>query len=446
MSNLILQTDSYKLDHHSMYQPGTTVVHSYGEARAGATFDKTLWFGLQDLILTHLMGNVITREKIDEAQSFIDFHMGPGVFNREGWEYIVDEYDGRLPVKIWALPEGSLVDPGTPLFAVENTDPKLYWLTSYLETLLVQVWYPTTVASLSYAIKQDISKYLLETTGSTDGIDFKLHDFGCRGATCMEAAAIGGMAHLVNFKGTDTVPALHRAFLNYDADLSSLGFSVAAAEHSVMTALGREGEADVVKHLLDTHPTGILAAPIDSYDYMNYVLHICGTLHREQIMSREGTFVFRPDSVSSIHPTPEDEMVWLLNSLWNIFGGTINARGYKVLDPHVAALWGDGIEREGINKILAATEAEGFATSNFLFGMGGGLLQKVNRDTQRFAFKSSAQQRNGEWYDIQKKTEGKESKAGRQETDDMVLVFDNGFVFNTVSFDEVRKNVEQYSA
>ena len=444
--NLILATDSYKLGHGPMYMPGTLAVHSYFEVRDGAEFDETVWYGIQGIIMEHLVGEVITTEMIDEAQVYVDAHMGPGVFNREGWEYIVEKYHDRLPVKIWSVPEGGVYAPGTPLLAIENTDPELWWLSSYLETYLVQVWYPMTVASLSYAIKGDIADSLLRTTGSTEGIDFMLHDFGCRGATCMEAAGRGGAAHLVSFKGTDTDPALMYAHKYYEAALETLGFSVLAAEHSIMTALGRQGEAAVVEHLLNTFPTGILAAPIDSFDYVNYVTYTCGTLFRQRILERDGKFVFRPDSTSTQHPTPEDEMVWLLNELWGIFGGTINDLGFKVLNPKVGALWGDGIDRAGINKILAATEAAGFATSNYLFGMGGALLQKVNRDTQRCAFKSSAQFRDGQWYSISKETEGKVSKSGRQVTDQMNLIYDAGNMVEYTTFEQIRKNADAHRA
>ncbi len=443
-NNIALLTDSYKLSQWPMYPEGTEKVYSYFEAREGATFPTTVFFGLQQLIQKYLLVQV-DEFYIADAKAICDAHMGPGMFNKAGWETIRTKYNGKLPVRIWAVPEGSLHNAGDVLMVVENHGgEELAWLTSYLETLLVHVWYPTTVASLSRSVKEMLADYLIKTTGTTDGIDFGLHDFGCRGAVNMDAAATGGMAHLVNFKGTDTVPALWQAKDTYQAKLDSLGFSVAAAEHSVMTSLGRDGESEMVGRLLEVYPTGILAAPIDSYDYFNYVVNICGNDHYETIMNRDGKFVFRPDSTSDIHPTPEEEMVWLANTLYAAFGGTENELGYKILDPHVGMLWGDGITPLGIDKILHALMVAGFATSNVVFGMGGGLLQKVNRDTQRFAFKCSAQLRNGEWVDVQKSPldQTKKSKAGRFNLEErgLELVYDTGRLVKWYNFDQVREN------
>jgi nicotinamide phosphoribosyltransferase len=443
-TNLIAMVDSYKLSQHKMYVDGTETVYSYFEARKGAEFDKTVFFGLQRILFDHLDGDRITKAHIDSAGEVFDFHMGPGVFNEVGWDQIVRQYNGSIPLRIWAVPEGSVHDASEVLMVVENTGGTPFrWLTDYIETLMVQVWYASTVASLSRAIKGDIADYMMETTGSTDGIDFMLHDFGCRGATGMEAAGTGGMAHLINFKGTDTVPALFDAISYYGADPESLGFSVAAAQHSIMTQLGETGEAEVVETLLDRFPEGILAAPIDSYNYINYVDVIAVNL-KDKIMARDGKFVFRPDSTSEFHPTPEEEMVWLLGRLWDIFGGTVNEQGYKVIDSHVGALWGDGIDREGINKIMEATTQAGFAVTNYLFGMGGALLQKVNRDTQQFAFKCSAMRRNGEWVDIQKNPldKTKASKTGRFDNLNLPLVFENGEIMKAYTFDEVRENAK----
>jgi nicotinamide phosphoribosyltransferase len=431
-----------------MYLPGTENVYSYLEARAGAEYDETVFFGLQGILMRYMQGaGVVDPWYIADAKDICDAHMGPGIYNEEGWYHIWRTFGGKLPVEIWAVPEGSVHKPGSVLMTVVNQGgEKTAFLTSYLETLLEQVWYPTTVATRSRSVKKLLADYLLITTGSVDGIDFGLHDFGCRGATGMDAAAIGGLGHLVSFKGTDTVPALWQGKEIYKADLSNLGFSVAAAEHSIMTQLGREGEADVVAHLLKEFPSGILAAPIDSYDYVNYVTNIAGKQHKETIMNRDGKFVFRPDSVSPQHPTPESEMVWLANTLYEIFGGTVNEYGYKVLDPHVGMLWGDGITEEGIKKILDALLENEFATSNVVFGMGGGLLQKLNRDTQRFAYKASAQYRNGEWVDIKKEPldRSKASKAGRFDPEEygLELVFDGGQLVRWQNFDDVRENAK----
>lgn len=440
-SNIILKTDSYKLTQYPMYPEGTEKVHSYFEARQGAEFDEVVFFGLQAIIMQHLTGRRV--ENIGGAEHIVNQHLGPGVFNRAGWDHIVKEFDGKIPVVIRAVPEGSVNALGDVLMTVENHGgEELAWLTSYLETLLVQVWYPMTVASLSRSIKKTMVKYLRITTGTSEGVEFMLHDFGCRGATSMESAAIGGAAHLVNFSGTDTVPALWLAKDLYGAE-GVAGFSVPAAEHSVMTSLDVGGEMQMVGRLLKAYPTGILAAPIDSYNYINFPRRVARA-YGDEIVHRDGKFVFRPDSCSDIHQTPEDEMVWLLNELWDLFGGTVNDYGFKVLDPHIGTLWGDGIDAVGIEKILAAAYDEGFAASNVVFGMGGGLLQKVNRDTLRCAFKCSAQKRNGEWHDVQKRPldTTKASKTGRFKELDLPVVFDTGELITYYNFEQVRENAK----
>lgn len=440
--NPILLTDSYKPSHYKMLLPNTEFVYSYGEAREGAKFDEVVFFGLQAVLMRTMTNIRLFEEYIADARGLYRSHLGPDIFNEAGWKRMLSKHGGGLPIEIWAVPEGSINLPGAPLYTAVNTDAEFPWLTSYLESVLMHLWYPTTVASLSRSIKRAITHYLMKTNGSLDGIDFMLHDFGFRGATTPDAAAIGGLAHLVNFKGTDTVAALWEGVDKYHANIDDLGFSVPAAEHTIMTQLGCEGESQVVGHILNQFPTGILAAPIDSYDYMNYVEKIAGVDHYDTIMSRDGKFVFRPDSVSAQHPTPEEEMVWLADKLWDIFGGTTNDLGYRVLDPHVGMIWGDGIDAEGIDKILYALVREGYAASNVVFGMGGGLLQKVNRDTERFAFKCSAQYRDGQWHDIKKAPldATKASKAGRFDPEKygLELVYRNGKLERFQNFDDIR--------
>ena len=458
--NICLTTDSYKLNHWNQYPAGTEKVYSYFECRKGAKFAETPFFGLQYIIKNHLEGVVVTREKIENAAKLCKAHFGDEkYFNREGWEYILNSHGGKLPVVIKAVEEGTVVPINNVLMTIENTDNKCFWLTNFLETILSQVWYPITVASLSREVKVTLNEYF---TLTSDGglLNFGLHDFGFRGASSWESAGIGGAAHLINFLGTDTVVAMEVAVNYYNADLNGLAFSVAATEHSVMTALGKNGEEKVVENLLNEYPTGILSVVSDSYDIYNFVSNIVGTKFKDRILARDGVFVVRPDSITPTHPTPEEEMVWIMENLWANIGGTINSKGYKVIDPSVRVLWGDGIDLEGIKKILYAVTKAGFATENIAcFGMGGGLLQKVNRDTQRCAFKCSAQYRDGQWYDIQKnpKDVSKASKKGKLKLikvdgefetvgendsgeDYLKVVFYNGVLVNEVDFATVRKN------
>ena len=458
--NICLTTDSYKLNHWNQYPAGTEKVYSYFECRKGAKFAETPFFGLQFIIKNHLEGVVVTREKIENAAKLCKAHFGDEkYFNREGWEYILNSHGGKLPVVIKAVEEGTVVPINNVLMTIENTDNKCFWLTNFLETILSQVWYPITVASLSREVKVNIKEYL-DLTSDGGLLNFGLHDFGFRGASSWESAGIGGAAHLINFLGTDTVVAMEVAVNYYNADLNGLAFSVAATEHSVMTALGKNGEEQVVENLLNEYPTGILSVVSDSYDIYNFVSNIVGTKFKDRILARDGVFVVRPDSITPTHPTPEEEMVWIMENLWANIGGTINSKGYKVIDPSVRVLWGDGIDLEGIKKILYAVTKAGFATENIAcFGMGGGLLQKVNRDTQRCAFKCSAQYRDGQWYDIQKnpKDVSKASKKGKLKLikvdgefetvgendpgeDYLKVVFYNGVLVNEVDFATVRKN------
>lgn len=387
--NLILKTDSYKLTHWAQYPPRTTMVYSYFESRHGATWPYTVFFGLQYLIKRYLEGEVITAEKIDEAERVVAAHMGSAeMFNRAGWEFILNEYGGRLPIRIAAVPEGTVVGESNVLMTVENTDPSCYWLTNYLETLLTHVWYPSTVATLSLATKLMMRDYLRATASTFDALPFMLHDFGYRGVSSDESAGIGGLAHLINFSGTDTVEALVTAMDYYYGDLTNLAFSVAATEHSIMTAEGQEGEVRVLDRLLETYPTGILSVVADSYNIYDFAAEV--VKRKDQILARDGRFVLRPDSITDADPTPHELVVTLLNELYDHFPGGHNGLGYRVLDPHIRLLWGDGIGHDGIEEILRWMTNENYSAENIVFGMGGGLLQKVNRDTQRFAFKASA--------------------------------------------------------
>lgn len=231
--NLILNTDSYKCSQFSQYPANTEYIYSYIESRGGR-WDKTVFFGLQAFLREYLT-TPITRADIDVAEKIITAHGEP--FNRAGWEYIVEQHGGKLPVEIRAVPEGTVIDTKNVLVTIVNTDPKCYWLTSYLETALLRaIWYPTTVATNSYMSKQ-IIKQALDETGDPSLINFKLHDFGARGVNSQESAGLGGAAHLVNFMGTDTIAGVLAAMDYYDAEVC--GFSIPASEHSVATAFGR---------------------------------------------------------------------------------------------------------------------------------------------------------------------------------------------------------------
>jgi len=422
MHNIILNSDSYKYSQFNQYPPGTEYIYSYIESRGGV-YDATVFFGLQAFIKEYML-TPVTMEMIDEAEAIITAHGEP--FNREGWEYIVNTYGGKLPVTIKAVPEGTVVGTRNVLATIYNMDPKCYWLTSFLETALLRaIWYPTTVATNSYENKKLILDYL-EKTGDPSTIDFKLHDFGARGVSSLESAGIGGAAHLVNFMGTDTVEALVFARRYYAADMA--GYSVPAMEHSTVTSWGREGEVDSYRNMIkqNAKPGGIVAAVSDSYD----IFAACekwGTELKQDVIDSGATLVVRPDSGD-----PADVVAKCLKILDKYFGHTVNDKGYKVLN-NVRVLQGDGINHQSIRSILYTITLAGYSADNVTFGQGGALLQIVNRDDQKFAMKCSAAYINGEWVDVFKDPitdKGKRSKKGQ-----MVLIeTDNGF--KTVTTDD----------
>ena len=455
-NNILLNTDSYKASHWLQYPAGTENVFSYIESRGGK-FDKTVFFGLQ-MFLKEYLTTPITQEMIDEADKFIGAHIGPGIFNREGWEYILKRYGGYLPVRIKAVPEGMIIPVHNVLVTIEATDPKCFWLTSFLETALVRsVWYPTTVATISWNIKQVIKRYLTET-GDVNLLPFRLHDFGSRGVSSFESAGIGGAAHLVNFMGTDTITGVVFAMKYYNTEMP--GFSIPAAEHSTITTFGKEGEVEAFRNMLRqfAKPGSLVAVVSDSYDIFNAVDNIWGKELKQEVIDSGATVIVRPDSGD-----PTSVVLKVVQSLDNSFGSTINDKGYKVLN-HVRVIQGDGINENTIREILETLKANSYSASNMAFGMGGMLLQGLNRDTQKFAMKASAVKINGKWIPVSKDPvtdPGKRSKAGRLELirlatgeiktvaiedsfgHELLLkpVFADGLVLKEWTFTEVRENI-----
>ena len=412
MTNPILATDSYKHSHFLQYPPETRAISAYVEARPNDFADEILFMGLQPYLIDRL-ARPITKADIDEAEAVCLAHGVP--FNREGWQIILDEYDGFLPLEIRALPEGMIVPTGVPPVQIETTDPRLPWLATFIETALLRaIWYPTTVATLSRQCRLIIRAGLEKTSDDVAGqLPFKLHDFGARGVSSGESAGLGGMAHLVNFMGTDTMEGLLAARRFYGADMA--GFSIPAAEHSTMTSWGMDREEAAYANMLDAFDgEGKLVAVVsDSYDLDAALTGIWGGSLRDKVLGRKGTLVVRPDSGD-----PVETPVRAVKALWDAFGGSINAKGFRVLDPHVRVIQGDGMTPATIAQLSDRLIAEGFAIYNSAFGMGGGLLQQVNRDTLRFAMKANAMRdANGVWHDVAKAPvtdPGKASKAGRQ--------------------------------
>jgi nicotinamide phosphoribosyltransferase len=406
--NLVLQTDSYKFTHWKQYPPGTEFVYSYLESRGGM-FEKTLFFGLQYYLLEYLCGEVVNEQDVREARVFVDRHIGPGLFNFEGWMHIVNQHGGRLPVIIKAVPEGTLVDVHNVLTTIENTDPRCYWLPNYLETLLLKIWYPITVATLSNAIRK-VFLNALERSGDPSLIDFKLHDFGYRGVSSEETAGVGAAAHLINFKGTDTVAGI-RLLQQFYGSNEMEGFSIPAAEHSTITAWGPQNEAQAYRNMLTQFPDGLVAVVSDSYNVYHACEKLWGEMLRQQVLDRNGVLVVRPDSGN-----PKEAVLKVLEILGAKFGSQINSKGYRLLHPKVRVIQGDGVNYWTIQDTLSAINRAGWSVDNLTFGMGGALLQQLNRDTQKFAFKCSSIIVNGKEHDVFKDPvdgHDKASKRGR---------------------------------
>ena len=413
--NFLLNTDSYKASHAFQYPPGTEYVYSYIESRGGK-FDRTVFFGLQ-MFLKEYLSKPITQAMIDEAAEFWAAHGEP--FNKDGWEYILAKYDGYLPVEVKAVPEGLVLPVHNVLCTIVNTDPKCFWLTTFIETSLLRaIWYPTTVSTLSWHCKQIIRNALEESSEDVEGqLPFKLHDFGARGVSSNESAAIGGAAHLVNFMGTDTVSGMLWARRYYMAGVC--GFSIPAMEHSTVTSWGRENEVEAYRNMLRQYgkPGSLVACVSDSYD----IFEACrkwGTELKQEVIDSGAIVVVRPDSGDPAVVVPECARI-----LESKFGSVVNNKGYRVLN-NVRIIQGDGIDHETIRKILWQLDAAGFSADNVAFGQGGALLQQLNRDTCKFAMKCSAIKINGEWRDVYKDPvtdTGKRSKKGR-----LVLIRENG--------------------
>ena len=427
-NNLILNSDSYKTSHWVQYPAGSEYMSSYVEARKG-DYD-VVFFGLQAFIKEYLSTPVTTQD-IDEAEAVIQAH---GLtFNRAGWELLVERHGGYLPLRIEAVPEGSIVPVSNVVCQVINTDPDFYWLPSYIETSLLRaIWYPSTVASVSRYCKGIIRDALEKSADNNDSLPFRLHDFGARGASSFESVALGSLAHLVNFSGTDSMTALVAASRWYGMNKDMPAFSIPAAEHSTMTAWGRDGETAAYANMLKQFSGEGKAFSVvsDSYDLWNAIDNIWGDTLKSEVEQTGGTLVIRPDSGEPIKVVRE-----ALERLAVKFGTTLNSKGYKVLPNYVRIIQGDGISPQSLGKIVDAVMDAGFSADNITFGMGGGLLQQVNRDTMSWAMKASAISIDGNWTDIYKDpitSHSKRSKKGR-----LALVKDDNGQLQTVKADSL---------
>ncbi len=459
--NRIIDTDSYKASHFLQYPPKTTRAFFYLESRGSERdYTKTVFFGLQ-YILKRFFVEKFTQDMVEEAREVIRAHGLP--FNYEGWTSLIKKHGGKLPLRVRAVAEGAVVPLKNVLMTVETTDDEFAWLGSWFETQMMRVWYSCTVATQSYYIKRNVYRFLQETADDADAeIGFKVHDFGSRGVSSQETAAIGGAAHLVNFMGTDTMSALliHREFYNCEM----AGFSIPAAEHSTITSWGRENEVEAYRNMLKNFakPGATVAVVSDSWNIYEAVEQIWGEQLRQEVIDSGATVVIRPDSGE-----PVEVVSRVAHILGEKFGTTVNSKGFKVLK-NVRIIQGDGVNEQSIHAILERLKTEGFSASNIAFGIGGALLQKIDRDTLRFAYKCSAIVADGNLIEVYKQPitdSGKNSKKGRldlikdengefktvkletaeqiaAENSQMRTVFENGELLVDDSLDEIRSRTK----
>ena len=426
--NRIIDTDSYKASHFLQYPPNTTRAFFYLESRGSdRDWSETVFFGLQYLLKNYFLAP-FTQVMVEEAREVITAHGLP--FNYDGWTSLIAKHKGKLPLRIRAVAEGSVVPIHNVLMTVETTDDEFAWVGSWFETQLMRIWYAITVSTQSFQIKRDVYKFLQETADDADAeIAFKVHDFGARGVSSQETAAIGGAAHLVNFMGTDTMASLllHRKFYNCEM----AGFSIPAAEHSTITSWGRDNEIEAYRNMLRqfAKPNSLVAVVSDSWNIYEAVEKIWGEQLKQEVIDSGATIVIRPDSGEPIEVVSRVAQI-----LGEKFGTTINSKGYKVLK-NVRIIQGDGVNEQSIHAILQRLKDEGFSASNIAFGIGGALLQKIDRDTLRFAYKCSAIVSNGKLIEVYKQPitdAGKNSKRGRLD-----LIKDESGEYKTVKLEDV---------
>lgn len=427
--NLILNTDSYKTSHYLQYPPNTSRVSSYIECRGGQ-FPQAIFFGLQ-IFLKEYLSQPITQDNIEEAETFLQQHGLP--FNRQGWQHILKTHHGLLPLEISAVSEGSIIPIQNAMLQVHNTDPACYWVTTYIETALLRaIWYPTTVATLSWNCKQIIRRYLEETADSLNDLPYKLHDFGARGVSSQETAMIGGAAHLVNFKGTDTIAGVIAANKYYAEPMA--GFSIPAAEHSTITCWGKDEEAQAYANMLKQFcgDQKMVAVVSDSYDLWYALEHIWGEQLKDDVIHNGGTVIVRPDSGN-----PAQIVTKTIEMLFQKFGYHQNKKGYDILPDFIRVIQGDSVNISTIEECLALMKAKRQSADNIAFGMGGALLQKCNRDTMEFAMKANAVERDGQWQDVFKDPvtgHKKRSKPGR-----LALIKNAAQTYETIQLEELGK-------
>lgn len=480
----VLAKDFYKTGHINQYPKNTQFIYSNITPRGSriAGIDKVVVFGIQgmckDFLIEQYNEHFFYQPKYKVVEHYkrrMDTALGKDM---APWKHIAELHDlGYLPIQIKALKEGSLCPLRVPFMTIKNTHPDFFWLTNDLEAVICdEIWHPMTSATIAHEYRKMLDKYCKETSDMESFVDWQGHDFSMRGMSGLQAAIVSGAAHLLSFKGTDTILAIDylEQYYKANAEKELIGGSVPATEHSVMCMGGSESEFDTYKRLIsEVYPSGIVSIVSDTWDYWSVLTKTIPSLKKE-ILSREGKLVIRPDSGDPVkiicgdrdsdNPTVRKGSVELL---WDTFGGTINEKGFKQLDSHIGVIYGDSITLERCNAICEGLKRKGFASTNVVFGIGSYTYQYVTRDTFGFAMKATWGVVDGEEMNIFKdpKTDNglkKSAKGLLRVNKDMSLseevsveeetggelktVFLNGQMINEYSLEQIRERLKNNSA
>ena len=426
--NPLLLTDGYKTGHHQQYPKGTTLVYSNFTPRsnkyAPKGCDQVVSFG-QQMVMKQIH-EAFEKEFFHQPKEYVCAEMKRELSMYLNTDYDVSHFEALwdlqyLPIAVKAIPEGTLVPIKVPVLTIYNTHPDFYWVTNYLETILSNLlWKPMTSATIAHQYRKVLTKWQEKTDAEKSWfIDWQGHDFSMRGMDSVEAVISSGVAHLTSFMGSDSLPAIYGARKYYGAEGPVAG-SVNATEHSVMCAGGKEDEVETFRRLLETYPTGILSVVSDTWDLWKVCTEHVVAL-KDEIMNRDGKLVIRPDSGDPVDILCGEQVIsrdyrdvvenaqldlthpkykGVIELLWDVFGGTVNEQGYKVLDPHIGAIYGDSITIDRADEICARLEAKGFASTNVVLGIGSFTYQYNTRDTFGFAMKATYVEVNGEGREI----------------------------------------------
>jgi len=403
----MLYSDFYKTDHRRQYPKGTEFVYSNMTPRGSRIpgIDKVVVFGIQSFCMDYLIRRFNDgffkqpkEQVLKQYQRRMDTSLGVGTITTE---HIAALHDlGYLPIRIKALPEGTLCPMRVPFLTIVNTLPQFYWVTNFLETILsVSIWHGMTSAAIAHQYRVMLDKYAAETSDIPEFVDYQGHDFSMRGQASFESSLVSGAAHLLSFRGTDTIPAIDflEHFYGANADKELIGCSVPATEHSIMCLGGKETEEETYRRLItEVYPKGIVSIVSDTWDYFQVLNETIRGL-KDVIMARDGKVVIRPDSgnptkiICGDPDAPEGSLQrkGTIEILWEIFGGTVNSKGFKQLDPHIGCIYGDSITLDRCQAICNGLAAKGFASTNMVYGIGSYTYQYTTRDTFGFAIKAT---------------------------------------------------------